>query len=459
MAGLVDAFASFHGARMLEPGDAIDVGGAAGGFGVYWDRPVQVRGGFTTPAPLPDRWSVGAAMAATGAALDWLAGDVLGGADVTALIRAEADAVPAGAEGLVFLPYLAGERSPLWDPSARGAFAGLTLRHGRAHLVRAILEAAAFAIRHVAEPMLDAGIDGQRDADLRRAGAVGRRWNQLKADVTGFTVEVPRVRETADVGAAIVAAVGVGAHPDLPAAIRRHDRDRSTLRAGSGGRRVTYDRAYEAYSRSVARDRPDRPPGRGGSRGDERHRPGPRHDAVASWQRPARISLRGVTVSFAADRRAPRGPRGSSTSTIEPRPDRGAHRPERQRQVDAAAGRRRPAADRTGAQVALDGQAIVGPDPRIGLVFQEPRLLPWRTTASNIAYPLELAGVDRRPRGARVAELLGPSAWKRPRRRSRRSSRAACASAPHSRGRSPSSPRCCCSTSRSARSTSSPGSA
>ena len=73
VAGLVDAFASFHGARMLAPGDAIDVGGAAGGFGVYAERPIEVAGGFTTPAPLPGLYSVGGAMAATGASLDWLA--------------------------------------------------------------------------------------------------------------------------------------------------------------------------------------------------------------------------------------------------------------------------------------------------------------------------------------------------------------------------------------------------
>ena len=132
---------------MLDVGDAIDVGGAAGGFGVYAGRPVQVPGGFTTPAPMPGRYSVGGAMAATGAALDWFAHDLLGDAATITELVAEAAAVPPGAEGLVFLPYLAGERSPLWDPSARGAFAGLTLRHGRAHLTRAILEAAAFAIR------------------------------------------------------------------------------------------------------------------------------------------------------------------------------------------------------------------------------------------------------------------------------------------------------------------------
>jgi xylulokinase len=245
VAGLVDAFASFHGARMLEAGDAIDVGGAAGGFGVYAERPIEVAGGFTTPAPLPGLHSVGGAMAATGASLDWLAQDVLGGSNSIYDLIDEAAAVGPGADGLLFLPYLAGERSPIWDPAARGAFVGLTLRHGRAHLVRAVLEAAALAIRHVAEPMLAAGIDV---AAMRACGGPARAaaWNQIKADVTGFAVEVPRVRETATVGAGIVAAVGVGAHPDLRSAIRamtvidrRFDPDPE--------RRATYDRVYEAY--------------------------------------------------------------------------------------------------------------------------------------------------------------------------------------------------------------------
>jgi xylulokinase len=245
VAGLVDAFASFHGARMLEPGDAIDVGGAAGGFGVYATRPVQIAGGFTTPAPLPGLHSVGGAMAATGAALDWFARDILGGAAAIDALVAEADGVPAGADGLVFLPYLAGERSPLWDPAARGAFAGLTLRHGRAHLTRAILEAAALAIRHVAEPILGAGI---QVTAMRACGGPARSdaWNHIKADVTGFPVEVPRVRETAAVGAAIVAAVGVGAYPDLPSAIRGMTAIDRRFEPDPERQRI-YDAVYEAY--------------------------------------------------------------------------------------------------------------------------------------------------------------------------------------------------------------------
>jgi xylulokinase len=247
VAGLNDAFASFHGARMLGVGDAIDVGGAAGGFGVYADRPVEVAGGFTTPAPMAGLYSVGAAMAATGAALDWFATDILRGSFAVGDLVQEAAAMPPGAEGLIFLPYLAGERSPLWDPQARGAFVGLTLRHERGHLVRAILEGAAFAIRHVAAPMLGAGLEVQA---MRAVGGPSRSdaWNQLKADVTGFTVEVPHVRDAAAVGAAIVAAVGVGAFEDLPSAIRSMTVIERTFRPDPA-RRAAYDRSFDAYVR------------------------------------------------------------------------------------------------------------------------------------------------------------------------------------------------------------------
>ena len=168
--GTVDAFASYHGAGLREPGDAYDPGGSAGGFGVYWDRPVDVPGAFVTPAPLAGRYSVGAAMAATGRALDWYRDGILGGTVTTDALLAEAATTPPGADGLVFLPYLAGERSPLWEPSARGVFAGLTLGHGRGHLARAIVEASALAIRHVADADAGRRRPGDRDAGLRGPG-------------------------------------------------------------------------------------------------------------------------------------------------------------------------------------------------------------------------------------------------------------------------------------------------
>lgn len=243
--GTVDAFASYLGAGLLEPGDAYDPGGAAGGFGVYWDRPIEVPGAFVTPAPLAGRFSVGAAMAATGRALDWYRDAILGGIIATDALLQEAAVTPPGAEGLVFLPYLAGERSPIWDPDARGVLAGLTLAHTRGHIARAILEASALAIRHVAAPMLEAGV---RVIEMRVCGGPARSafWNQVKADITGFRVAVPAVLETAVLGSAILAAVGVGAQRDLPAAIRAMTSIEQRLEP----RRelaATYDRLFDAY--------------------------------------------------------------------------------------------------------------------------------------------------------------------------------------------------------------------
>jgi xylulokinase len=243
--GTVDAFASYLGAGLLEPGDAYDPGGSAGGFGVYWDRPIEVAGGFVTPAPLAGRYSVGAAMAATGRALDWYRDDILGGTITTDALLAEAAATPPGSDGLVFLPYLAGERSPIWDPDARGVLAGLTLGHGRGHVARAIVEASALAIRHVAEPMLAAGVTV---TEMRVCGGPARSpfWNRVKADVTGFPVAVPAVLETAVLGSAILGAVGIGAYPDLPAAIAAMTRIETRIEPRTE-LRPTYDRLFDAY--------------------------------------------------------------------------------------------------------------------------------------------------------------------------------------------------------------------
>ena len=243
--GTVDAFASYLGAGLLAPGDAYDPGGAAGGFGVYWDRRVDVAGGYVTPAPLAGLFSVGAAMATTGRALDWYRDRILGDTVTTAALLEEAAATPPGAEGLVFLPYLAGERSPIWDPEARGVLAGLTLAHARGHVARAIIEASALAIRHVAEPMLAAGV---QVTEMRVCGGPARStfWNQVKADITGFRIAVPAVLETAVLGSAILAAVGVGLHASLPDAIAAMTRINARIEPRLE-HAATYERLYEAY--------------------------------------------------------------------------------------------------------------------------------------------------------------------------------------------------------------------
>lgn len=245
VAGTNDAFASCLGAGLLEPGDAIDTGGSAGGFAVYTDRPVTIPGAFASAAPIDGRWYVGGAMAATGRALDWFRDAILDGAVSTGTLLDEAADVPPGADGLIFLPYLAGERSPIWDPAARGVFVGLTLSHRRAHLVRAILEAASLAIRHIAAPIVAAGLPV---GAMRVCGGPARSelWNQVKADVTGFDVAVPAVPETAVLGSGILGAVGLGAHPDVPSAIGRMVVIERVVRPRADVAKA-YDNVYETY--------------------------------------------------------------------------------------------------------------------------------------------------------------------------------------------------------------------
>lgn len=245
VAGMADAHASFIGAGLLEAGDAIDTGGTSGGFAVYTDRPIDIPGVFGAAAPITGRWFLGGAMNATGKALDWLSDGILGSELPTEALLDEALAVPPGADGLIFLPYLAGERSPIWDPDARGAFVGLTLRHERAHLVRAVLEAADLALRHVAAPIVAAGVPVR---ELRVSGGLARSraLDRLKADVTGFRVAVPAVVETAMVGSAIVAAAGVGVFPDLPAGVRAMVRIADRV-APDPALRPVYDEVYARY--------------------------------------------------------------------------------------------------------------------------------------------------------------------------------------------------------------------
>jgi xylulokinase len=162
-----------------------------------------------------------------------------------ATVEHDAAAVPPGADGLVFLPYLAGERTPLWDDRARGVLFGLTERHTRGHLARAVLEGVAFSLRHIAEHLRASG--GAID-ELRVTGGQAHvmLWNRIKADVIGAPVVVPTVTEGALLGEAILAAAGAGRAPDalnassaLVRVAARLEPDRATSRA--------YDAAYATF--------------------------------------------------------------------------------------------------------------------------------------------------------------------------------------------------------------------
>jgi xylulokinase len=163
------------------------------------------------------RWYLLGAMLSAGMAVRWLRDAIgLGHASYQELDRLAA-AIPPGSEGLLFLPYLVGERSPLMDPQAKGAFVGLTLRHTTGHLVRSVLEGVAFALRHILDTMVEFGAD-VRALDASGTGLDSVLWRQIISDVLNkniFQGSDAHSGERAGMGAAFVAGVGTGEFCDF----------------------------------------------------------------------------------------------------------------------------------------------------------------------------------------------------------------------------------------------------
>jgi len=131
------------------------------------------------------------------------------------LMNLEAENSPVGANGLVFLPYLLGERSPRWNPRARGAFLGLTIRHRRADMIRAVLEGVTMNLRVILDAFRSQGTQIQA-MRLIGGGARGRFWNQMMADLYGLPVHrLAILEEATSMGAALTGGVGVGLYPDF----------------------------------------------------------------------------------------------------------------------------------------------------------------------------------------------------------------------------------------------------
>jgi len=171
----------------------------------------------------PGLWYVMGVVLSAGGAFAWyrdqFARDLADTDQRDALLVEEAAGVPAGAEGVTFLPYLQGERTPHRDASLRGAFVGLSLAHSRAHLTRAVLEGVCFALRDSIAILQEMGI-APRYLLLTGGGAKSAFIRRLQADVFGLPVTTVSREEGAAYGAALLAAVGAGAFPDLRAAAR-----------------------------------------------------------------------------------------------------------------------------------------------------------------------------------------------------------------------------------------------
>jgi xylulokinase len=206
VAGTVDAYSEAFSVGVRHPGDQMLMYGSTMFLVQIIDEYYSDPTLWTTAGVQHGSLALAAGTSTAGSLIGWLQ-TVTGGASFDELM-AEASDVPAGSEGLLVLPYLAGERTPVFDPQARGVVAGLTLRHGRGHLFRAAYEGISFGIRAILERFDDAH-SGARTVAVG-GGLRSPVWAQALSDVTGRVQLVPEQAIGASYGDALLAAIGTG---------------------------------------------------------------------------------------------------------------------------------------------------------------------------------------------------------------------------------------------------------
>ena len=260
VAGGLDAACGTLGAGVCQGGQTQEQGGQAGGMSICLDTAIAHPKLILSPHVIPGKYLLQGGTVGGGASMKWLTQELgepereycqTHGGSPMALLDELAEQVPPGSDGLVFLPYLAGERSPIWDPEACGVWFGLDFQKTRGHLFRSLMEGVAYALRHNLETAEETGVAVQ---ELYSVGGSANSllWTQIKSDVTGRTVFVTDSDEATVRGAAILAGVAVGIYAGFDEAVkqlvtvkRRHQPQKS-LEGVYGARYEVYRNLYPA---------------------------------------------------------------------------------------------------------------------------------------------------------------------------------------------------------------------
>lgn len=253
-AGGLDAACGTLGAGVVHPGETQEQGGQAGGMSIcidtYQADPRLILGYHVVPG----RWLLQGGTTGGGGVMRWLERE-FGAYEREAglsrqkssleLFNEAAEAVSPGCDGMIFLPYMSGERSPIWDPDAKGVYYGMDFGKTKGHFIRAAMEGVAYSLHHNLEIAREAGAEAEV---LRAMGGSANSllWTQIKSDITGKPIVVPSSDTATTLGAAILAGVGVGMYGSFEEAVeltvkekRRHEPNPE--------HRETYERNYQIY--------------------------------------------------------------------------------------------------------------------------------------------------------------------------------------------------------------------
>ena len=210
VAGGLDAACGTLGAGVIKKGQTQEQGGQAGGMSICLEEALAHPKLILSPHVVPDKWLLQGGTVGGGGVLRWMKQEFGEGASFDELTSL-AEKIPAGSDGVTFLPYMSGERSPIWDPDAKGVFYGLSFDKTKGHFIRAALEGVAYALEHNLRTAAEAGVEA--DELIAMGGASNSiLWTQIKADVTGRKIKVPTSDTATTLGACILAGVGVGVY-------------------------------------------------------------------------------------------------------------------------------------------------------------------------------------------------------------------------------------------------------
>lgn len=229
VAGGLDAATSSLGAGVIGLGQTQEQGGQAGGMSIALDRPLIHPKLILGYHVVPNHWLLQGGSVGGSGTLRWFK-DELGHYEVDlarersvspySIMDQEAEKIRLASDGLIFLPYMAGERSPIWDSNARGLLLGLSYNKTRGHIIRAIMEGVGFSLLHNLETAKE--VDANVDILKSVGGAANSRvWTQIKSDITGKIIEVPYSDHATALGSAILAGVGTGFYKDFDEAVSR----------------------------------------------------------------------------------------------------------------------------------------------------------------------------------------------------------------------------------------------
>lgn len=193
---------------------------------------------------VPGKWHLMGVMLSAAGSLRWHRDTFAPGTAYDDLL-APAESIPAGSDGLLFLPYLTGERTPHPDPLARGAFVGLTVRHGLSHLTRAVLEGVSFGLRDSFELMKSSGLENVSQVRVTGGGARSPFWKQILADILGAEVVTVNTTEGAAYGAALLAATAAGTFSSVEVACDRTIQITDSVQPSPD--RASYEKQYGLY--------------------------------------------------------------------------------------------------------------------------------------------------------------------------------------------------------------------